>query len=344
MPLNRLYGAIINRRNSLYEKGIFKSFALGALTVSIGNITVGGTGKTPLVAYVAEILAKKGEKVCILTRGYGRENPKQRVLVSDGETILQDVKKSGDEPFELASKLLGKAIIVADANRAAAGVWAREQFGITAFILDDAFQHRRVRRDLDIVCVDATNPFGSWKTLPSGILREPLNNLKRAAAIVITRANLANDLPELKSQIAAYNADCPIFVSENKFSRLIDLKEFLVASKTPADDETLKKNNYFAFCALGNPNNFFEQLRRENFELAATRTFSDHHFYTQNDIEKLIEKARQSGASLLLTTAKDAVKLKDLTFDLPCLVAENELHFTGENDFKEWLLERAAIN
>ncbi len=186
-----IYGTIIEARNSLYEKGVFKSFSLGVPVISIGNITVGGTGKTPLVAFVAEILAEKGEKVCIISRGYGRKNPKKRVLVSDGENILADARQSGDEPFELAQRLLGKAIVVADANRVSAGNWAREKFGITAFVLDDAFQHRKVKRDLDIVTIDATNPFGNKKMLPSGILREPLKNLKRADAIVITRANLA---------------------------------------------------------------------------------------------------------------------------------------------------------
>ena len=115
------YGAITKARNALYEKGWLKSFSLGIPTISIGNITVGGTGKTPVVAFVAEILAEHGEKVCILTRGYGRENAKQRVLVSDGETILAEAKKAGDEPFELARKLLGKSIVVADANRVSAG-------------------------------------------------------------------------------------------------------------------------------------------------------------------------------------------------------------------------------
>ncbi len=344
MPLNRLYETAINARNALYEKGVFKAHSLGAFTVSIGNITVGGTGKTPLVAYVAEVLAESGEKVCILTRGYGRENPRKRVLVSDGEKITADVKKTGDEPFELAQKLLKKAIVVADANRAAAGIWARENFGITAFVLDDAFQHRRVERDLDIVLLDATNPFGNEKTLPTGILREPLNNLKRAEAIIITRANLAKDIPNIRSQISKYNPHCPIFVSENKISALIELKDFhtekTLNSPSTTNDGQRATNKFLAFCALGNPNNFFEQLRLENFNIVSAQKFSDHHFYTQNDIENLVAKAKQTGAEILLTTAKDAVKLVNLKIDLPCYVVENRLIFDEEENFRRLILAK----
>ena len=291
---SRLYGTIIEARNLLYEKGIFKSHSLGVPVISVGNITVGGTGKTPLVAFITRILAESGEKVCIISRGYGRENPKKRVLVSDGESVLANAKQAGDEPFELAVKLAGKAVIVADANRIAAGKWAREKFGVTAFVLDDAFQHRKVERNLNIVTVDATNPFGNEKMMPSGILREPLNNLKRADAIVITRANLAEEISNLKLQIRRYNSVCPIFVTKNKISNLINIEEFHAKTRSsPSSEERQRtkdkgqKTTSLAFCALGNPRNFFEQLKRENFSLTATQVFPDHHFYTADDIEKI---------------------------------------------------------
>jgi len=351
MPFAWLYGKINNFRNALYEKGVFKSFSLGAPAVSIGNITAGGTGKTPLVVFVAEVLAEKGEKVCILTRGYGRENPNRRILVSDGERVLADVKTAGDEPFEIAQKLLGKALVVADADRTAAARWAREKFDVTAFVLDDAFQHRRAKRDLDIVCIDATNPFGSGKIF----LREPLENLKRAGAIVITRANLVEDIENLKSQISKFNPDCPIFTAKNKISNLTELREFNAKTQIRkyAEENELRITNYelreatdhrptlratdnfFAFCALGNPNNFFEQLRREDFNLISTQEFPDHHFYTQKDVEKLEEKAVGSGAEIFLTTAKDAVKLKDLQFNLPCFAATSRLIFDDEKKLRD---------
>ena len=324
--LSRLYGAVMNRRNALYERGVFKSVSLGVPVISVGNITVGGTGKTPMVALIAERLFEKGEKVAVLTRGYGRENPKKRVLVSDGERVLVNAKQAGDEPFELARKLLGKASVIADADRAAGGVWAKEKFGITAFVLDDAFQHRRVRRDADIVLIDATNPFGSGKTLPFGILREPLKNLNRADSIVITRANLAGDLSNLKSEIRRYNARCPIYVSENRISKLTELKDFQ-AGRTTTDYQQPSKNKAFAFCALGNPSNFYEQLRQEKFNLTAARDYPDHHFYTARDVAELNEQTRRAGANSLLTTAKDAVKLADFNFQMPCFVVETEMVF-----------------
>ena len=335
LPLGKIYGAVAGARNRLYEKGVFASYALGAKTVSIGNITVGGTGKTPLVAFVAETLFEAGETVCILTRGYGRTNPKNRVLVTDGEKILTDARTAGDEPFELAEKLFGKAVIVADANRVSAGLWARKKFGITAFVLDDAFQHRKVRRDLDIVCIDATNPFGNGKVVPSGILRERPENLKRAGAIVITRVNLAENIENLKSQIAQYT-DCPIFVAHNEFSNFTEINDF--GKNQTIRNSQIATRSSLAFCALGNPNNFFEQLKREKFNLTATEIFPDHHFYKQRDIVSLEKKARGTGAEILLTTAKDAAKLHGLNINLPVFIAENALIFKNRQDFVKLLL------
>lgn len=337
----RLHKAILQKRIRLYEKGFFESFRLGAFTVSVGNLTIGGTGKTPLVGVAAEILSEAGAKVCVVSRGYKRINPKKRFLVSDGATIFGDARQAGDEPFELAGKLLERAVIVvADADRVAAGKWARERFGATAFVLDDAFQHLRAQRDLDILTIDATNPFGNGKLVPFGILREPLPNLKRADAVVITRANLAETIAGLKTEIRRHNADCPIFTAENKVSRLVKLKEFPAngqSSPKKGNNEQTKSEKFLAFCGLGNPRNFFDQLRGENFHLTAAERFPDHYFYKQSDIEKLERKAVESGAAAFLTTAKDAVKLKKLKFNLPCLVVESEMIFAGDEDFRGWL-------
>ncbi len=325
-----VYGSLMNLRNRLFEREIFKSNALDVPTISVGNITLGGTGKTPLVAYIAEFLADSGKKVCILTRGYGRENSKKRIIVSDGETIIENARLTGDEPLELAKKLREKAVIIADPNRYEAGKFARENFDVSVFVLDDAFQHRQVKRNLDLVCVDAANPFGNERVFPFGILREPLKNLKRANAIIITRANLLDETEteKLKTEIAKIT-NCPIFVSRNKTDYLTELKSGNKEQKT--------KSGFLAFCALGNPKNFFTQLENEKFNLIGVKSFPDHYFYNQSDIEKIEEISVNIGADCLITTAKDAVKLKKLNFNLPCFVAENKLFFEEEKKLHELL-------
>jgi tetraacyldisaccharide 4'-kinase len=330
--LGWLFSKIGNFRNLLYERGVFKSTPLGVPTFSIGNISVGGTGKTPLVSYVASLLAEKGEKVCILTRGYGRENARERVVVSDGENIMADAKKAGDEPLELARKLPGKAIVIADGDRVSAGLWAKEEFGITAFVLDDGFQHRRVERDLDIVCIDATNPFGSGKSMKPGLLREPPPNLARAGAIIITRADLAENLADLKSRISELAPGVPVFTASNCTSQLAELD-----SARTIGPKDIRSKKASAFCALGSPGNFFDQLRKEGFDLVHTEAFRDHHFYTQADIAELEIRARENGAEVFLTTAKDAVKLTGLEFELPCYVVESALVFDDEPAFQEMI-------
>ena len=333
MPFSWIYAKIIGARNLLYDRGVFDSFDLGAKTISIGNITAGGTGKTPLVAYVAEVLAGRGMRVCILTRGYGRKNAKTRVLVSDGEKILAGPPEAGDEPFELALKLLGKAIVIADADRAAAAEWAKRKFDVTAFVLDDGFQHRKVKRDVDIVCIDATDPFGGGKMLPSGRLREPVENLKRADIVVITRANLVTEISDLRSRISDLNAGAAIFEAKNEIVSVVSLEEFHAKTRRTQSEETLSDSDVkslkgtaaFAFCGVGNPESFFKQLQLENFLIKASDAFRDHHIYTQQDIDKITKQARASGSQVLLTTAKDAVKLRGLQFEIPCFVAEIKL-------------------
>lgn len=334
----RVYGKIAKKRAQLYKSGFFKAQSLGVPTFSVGNITAGGTGKTPLVAYIARFLAGEGERVGILTRGYGRTNPKNRVLVSDWEKVLVDARTGGDEPLELAKSLTGRAVVIADADRIGAGRWAREKFGITAFVLDDGFQHMRVSRHLNIVTVDATNPFGNEKMLPAGILREPLAGLGRADLIVITRANLSDRVSELSSQISLINPGVRIFVSGNSSGGFRFLGKI---GDIPA--EQVAEKGLIAFCALGNPDNFFEQLDHEGLKIIRTEKFPDHHYYSQKDIDNLEQIAETAGAESLITTEKDAVKLTDLVFKFPCIVASNKLIFTDEERLRE-IIRAALIN
>jgi tetraacyldisaccharide 4'-kinase len=335
-PLGWVYGLGQSFRNFLYDRDIFKSHPLGAGTISIGNLTTGGTGKTPLVAQIARLLADNGDKVCILTRGYGRQNASERILVSDGQEVFVDAKTGGDEPVELAQKLIGKAIVIADRDRVSAAAWARRKFDVTTFLLDDGFQHRRAERDLDIVCVDATNPFGNGEILPAGILRERNQNLSRADAVVITRANLVSEISNLKSQISKLGPESQIFLASNKLTGLVSSSGFGAPSKGGIQNAgTPDKNSpAFAFCGLGNPSSFFQQLEMEGFKIVGQRVFSDHHYYDGADVELIEKEANAARAEILITTAKDAVRLSNPEFSLECYAAEIEVQIEDNARFR----------
>lgn len=343
-PIGKLYGSVMAARNALYDWGILKSSPLGARTISVGNLTTGGTGKTPLTALISEILIDSGEMVCILTRGYGRANPRERVLVSDGRAILADASEGGDEPAELAARLGGRAIIVADADRLAAGRWALEKFGVTAFVLDDGFQHRRVKRDLDIVCIDATDPCGGGRVLPAGRLRESFDGLKRADAMVMTRSDLVDDVSAIEKRLRSRNDSAPIFRAATRISELISLVEFHAkAQRTQRVDRIaeLVNANCGVFCAVGNPEAFFRTAERylgDEGRFVFRKAFADHHPYTQADVDEIVRHAKDSGAEVLITTAKDAVKLGSLNFVLPCFVVEAETAIDDVNSFERLIV------
>jgi tetraacyldisaccharide 4'-kinase len=255
--------------------------------------------------------------------------------VSDGTNVLVNARTGGDEPVELARKLIGKAIVVADADRVSAAKWAKEKFGITAFVLDDGFQHRRAKRDLDIVCIDATNPFGGGSVLPAGRLREPIHNLERADVFVMTRANLIESTGGIVRKLRQENAHSSIFESTIKIVRSRDLDSFL---KSEASSSTTEKVGVYAFCALGNPQSFVSQLKLEGFGVEGFRSFDDHHNYSQRDIDELEADARSKNSGSLITTAKDAVKVSDLKFTLPCYVAEADVFLNDQDAFRDLVL------
>jgi len=288
--------------------------------ISVGNITAGGTGKTPLVEWVSRKVAATGKKVCILTRGYGRDNPDRMVIVSDGESVLATPSEAGDEPFLLAKNLVGAAAVISSADRVAAGNEAIMQFDIDCFVLDDGFQHLRLERDLNIVAIDATNPWGGGHLLPYGRLREPLSGLGRADCIVITRADQVNDVDDLRNEIRTHAGNIPVFRSTMRNSRITPLHGFSEQLIPPVA----------AFCAIGNPRSFFNAI---SHELVLQKSFPDHHRYSQSEIDSLSETARRAGANSLITTAKDAVKLRSFSFSLPCFVFEVEPQIDNEAEF-----------
>ena len=341
--LSWIYGRGVALRNYLYDKGVFEVHDLGARVISVGNLTVGGTGKTPIVAYLAAELAKQGEKVCILTRGYGREDESNRVLVSDGKSVLVDASVGGDEPVELAEKLLGKAIVIADADRVRAAEWAKRKFGVTAFVLDDGFQHRKVKRDIDLICIDATDPFGKGKLLPAGRLREQVTNLNRTDTVVITRVEQVDDISDLRSEISDVAPNAAVIECRTTLSGFWDLtaetqrrrdgREFIDAAE-------IAERQCYGFCGIGNPDSFFRLLEQSGVNVTGKRSFRDHQRYTQQDIDDVESSARQLGADALVTTAKDAIKLSNLLISLPCYAAAAEVEIADADAFFRKVLTR----
>lgn len=321
MPFSWIYGEMMNFRNALYARGSLSSFDLGAPTISVGNITAGGTGKTPFVAMIAASLLEEGEKVCILTRGYGRRDTSRRVVVANGESILADAATAGDEPRELAEKLDGRAVIIADADRVAAAEFALRSFGSTIFLLDDGFQHRRARRDLDILLIDATDPFGGGSTFPFGRLREPFANIRRADLIAITRTELAvaAKVARIRDEISRHNRNAPVIETVTTLSRFRELD-----GSAPANPDAASARA-FAFCGIGNSESFFDLLETNGVNIAGRRAFPDHHKYGRDDFAAITKSAADARAEILLTTAKDAVKFSSTSFDLPCLIAETRI-------------------
>lgn len=329
-PFGGLYSLIVRSHNALYARGILPTHTIAAPVISVGNLTLGGTGKTPLVEWIARDLAFRGRKVCVLTRGYRRENPKQRVIASNGNDILAKVEQTGDEALLLAENLKGQAGVICDSDRVSAARWALANFASDAFVLDDGFQHQRIARQLNILTIDAMNPWGNGRLLPGGNLREPIKEVARADCVVITRADSV-DTRELRHQVERIRPGMPIFLSHMKHTRL---GEFAPTSLNQ-NFAQIRSIPVAAFCAIGNPESFFSLLRREGYNVVLTRTFRDHHKYTQTDIDQLVNEARGAGAQALFTTAKDSVKLRQLSFAIPHYTAEIEIEIEPEDILRE---------
>ncbi len=291
LPLSWLYGAAVDIRNHYYDRVEAKK--LPVPVVSVGNVTVGGSGKTPLVATLAKELLAREFPVAVLSRGYGREGHAPFVLVSDGKEVLVDAREGGDEPVELARKVPGLVVAVG-ADRVRAAETLLEKLGRHLILLDDGFQHRRLARDVDLVCFDATESESSLHLLPAGRLREPLRNLKRADAVILTRWSESCQVPEL--------GDVPVIRAITRvvgFTRLGGENELLDAGAFR--DETVS-------LALGvaRPERVRESLDARVVHVVARR---DHHRWRETELREIIDEAKAKGAGALLTTGKDAVKM-----------------------------------
>ncbi|MEW6730520.1 MAG: tetraacyldisaccharide 4'-kinase [Acidobacteriota bacterium] len=331
----KLYELAIRLRMVLYEYEYLKPQEVEKTAViSIGNLTLGGTGKTPLVEYIARYLVEENLETAILTRGYRRQDSSRaQLVVSDGKNILATVEEAGDEPFMLAQKLKGVRIVVG-ANRYETGCYAQDKLGCDVLLLDDGYQHLSLKRDLNILVLDATDPFGGGEMVPYGRMREPIYAMRRAQAIIITRADRPFDQEELSRVIDGLGLNIPIIYAYHDF---VGLRELTTGAVAPL--RKLNGARVGMLCAIGNPQIFTEDLQGYQAQIVFEHTFTDHYHYRQADIDNIVTQAQEAQAEYLVTTEKDAVKLTGLQFGaMPVYVIEIKAQFEDEVKLKSVLL------
>lgn len=318
----KLYEGLVQARARLYARGWLAQRQLPAPVISVGNLTVGGTGKTPCVAWLAQALCAAGKSVAILSRGYKRTG-KGRVEVSDGQRLLADAVRAGDEPFLLAQSCPGVRV-VADADRYEAGCWLAERASVEVFLLDDGYQHLRVRRDLNVLLVDATEDLAAARMVPFGRLREPLTALQRADVVIVTRADQAFDRARLEATLRRYASQAlPVFYAAHVLTRLRRLPTNEVQPLA-----SLARQRVAAFAGIARPPQFFDDLRRHKMQVVGKESFADHHRYSWEEFESLCLVAQQVGATALVTTEKDAANLSaDWLRQAPLPVYAAQLEF-----------------
>jgi tetraacyldisaccharide 4'-kinase len=303
-PLTLPYGAVLNLRARAYRGGLLRQKRLDGIVISVGNLTTGGTGKTPMVLWIAERLLTEGKRVGILTRGYRGKTAETQLqpaetAVSEPATTVGNASSS-DEVQLLMGRLGERVAFGVGADRFARGTELAKK-GVEWFVLDDGFQHLQLTRDVNIVLIDATNPFGGGYLLPAGRLREPRTALARADIIVITRSDYT---PALEATIRRYTA-APVFHARAQLDSIssVDLDR---ASESPTN---LKNEKLFAFCGIGNGPAFVNDLRDWGYSIAGSKFFPDHHRYSQQDANAIEAAARGAGATTLICTEKDKYNL-----------------------------------
>lgn len=318
------YSLAVRVRNFLYSKGLLKVHHVDAAVFCVGNITTGGTGKTPLVVWLYKLIAQDSElknqncKCAILTRGYkaGAQEHKS--------TRAQEHRDFKDEIAVLAQSC-PEAEVIVNADRVAGAAEAIDKHGARVLIMDDGFQHRRLARDLDIVAIDATLPFGYSKILPAGLLREPVSSLRRAGAVVVTRSDQVTEgqLGELERRLQKINPDVIVACSTHAPVH-VEYEPSVIPAKAGVQEdseqtdsclrrndnvERLKGKKVFAFCGIGNPDAFLNTVKHIGADLVGSKAYNDHYHYTDACLTEISEQAEESGADLILTTQKDWTKV-----------------------------------
>jgi len=302
-----LYGCGVGLKRTTYTRA--KKRSLPGFVVSIGNLTVGGTGKTPAASMIAEWALGEGYRVAVLSRGYGGHSRVKVLEVSDGNDINTGPAEAGDEPFLLARNLRGVPVIISK-NRYLAGLYAHKKFGTNFYILDDGFQHWALRRDFDLVLINASNPFGNVHLLPWGPLREPVDQLKRADAFIITRVSGDSTGNELKVFLEKRFPGKSLFRGNHTPEKIV----FSDGDRV-YDPDFLKGKHVMAFAGIARPDVFRETLVKLGADLVFFKGFRDHYSYGHSEIKDLLATKNRINADYMLTTEKDWVRLENLVND-----------------------------
>jgi tetraacyldisaccharide 4'-kinase len=316
-------------RNNLFDLGVKRTLSVDAPVISVGNLAVGGTGKTPLVMTVCRMLLAKGIKPAVVSRGYMRTDEHKIVVVGDGRRVLVPPTESGDEPWMMAHGLDGAPVVVG-ADRHQAALVALKRFpDVQVIILDDGFQHRRLKRDLDLVVLDAASPMGNCRMFPRGILREPAISLRRASGLVLTGPGPAEDL----NQAVGFDLEAPVFRSRVKASGLYRFED-----GTRVELIDLAGRPVLALAGLGRPDRFVDTLIGLGADVVVRRFFPDHHFYSAAELAEVAAQAADQGLTVV-TTTKDAARLVGvLPADTEVWVLEAEAQIEPPDEFEALLM------
>ncbi len=325
---SRLYRTAVQLRHFLYDNRIMRHHTLGCQVISVGNVTVGGTGKTPVVEAFARELQKEGRKVAILSRGYKKVEPgfwqklvdqvtlrearRPPRVVSDGTRLLLDSAMSGDEPYMLAANLPNVTVLV-DKDRVKSGRYAIKNLGCDTLILDDGFQYLRLKARTEIVLVDRTNPFGNFHCLPRGILREPAGNIRRASVIFITKCDGVTSTAALRARLHVMNPRAELIECRHSPRYL---KHLFTAERRELD--FLKGLKVSVVSGIASPDGFVRLLEKHGAQVADMNRFADHHRYSQQEIIDIVNTGKRLGVDAIITTEKDAVRFPRLDrWDVP---------------------------
>ncbi len=314
LPVSILYQSAVQTRNRLYDLGVLNSYSVPAPVISVGNIAAGGTGKTPFIIYLADRirnnLSSQKTKISVVSRGY-KGNFKGTHVVSNGMRVISIPEISGDEAF-LTAESSPHTVVVVDKNRVRGALHAIEEMKSTAVLLDDGFQHRRLKRDLDIVLLDTQNPLGNRRTLPAGFLREPVSSLARADIVVLSKA--IGDHEELteRAQKLSQLIEKPVIVSKviPKYWRRVGKGEIIAFDQ-------IKNKRIMAFAGIAKPLSFFRTIESSGAEIVRSISLPDHCNYSKRKLDFISKEFIKAKAEMLVTTAKDAVKLPLILKFLP---------------------------